>query len=44
MSNRSVRSASRMRPIERGERTMFGSDPFAGTTTERPTGMMSGGR
>ena len=22
---------------------MFGSDPFAGTITERPTGMMSGG-
>ena len=28
----------------RGESTMFGSEPFAGTTTERPTGMTSGGR
>ena len=35
---------SRMRLIERGESTMFGSDPFAGTTTERPTGITSGGR
>ncbi len=24
----------------RGERTMFGSEPFAGTTTDRPTGMI----
>ena len=29
--------------IVRGESTMFGSVPFAGTITERPTGMMSGG-
>ena len=43
-SNRSVRSASRVRRIERGESTMFGNEPFAGTTTERPTGMISGGR
>ena len=32
-----------MRPIERGESTMFGSEPFAGTTTERPTGMIPSG-
>ena len=32
------------RPIDRGESTMFGSDPFAGTTTERPTGMIPAGR
>ena len=27
----------------RGLRTMFGSAPFAGTITERPTGITSGG-
>ena len=27
-----------------GLRMMFGSDPFAGTITERPTGMHAGGR
>ena len=27
----------------RGERTMFGSEPFAGTTTDRPTGMIPSG-
>src|SRR5438045_9414559 len=32
-----------MRKIERGLRTMFGSEPFAGTITERPTGMTSCG-
>src|SRR5919201_3206261 len=32
-----------MAGTERGERTMFGSVPFAGTITERPTGMTSGG-
>ena len=31
------------RPMVRGESTMFGSVPFAGTITERPTGMTSGG-
>ena len=39
-------SWSRMRftrPMLRGERTMFGSDPFAGTTTDRPTGMIPSG-
>ena len=38
------RSARRMRAIERGESTMFGSEPFAGTTTERPTGMIPVGQ
>ena len=28
---------------ERGERTMLGRLPFAGTITERPTGITSGG-
>ena len=32
-----------MRPMLAGVRTMFGSDPFAGTTTERPTGMIPSG-
>ena len=41
-SKRSSRSTSRTRRIARGERTMFGSEPFAGTTTERPTGMIAG--
>src|SRR5579885_2466741 len=42
-SNCSSRSASRMRKNERGLRMMFGSDPFAGTMTERPIGITSGG-
>ena len=32
-----------MRQTVRGLRTMFGSDPFAGTITERPTGITSRG-
>ncbi len=32
-----------MRRIERGLRMMFGSDPFAGTITDRPIGITSGG-
>src|SRR5579884_266209 len=42
-SNRSRRSASLIRKNERGLRMMFGSVPFAGTITERPIGMTSGG-
>ena len=42
-SNRSRASAARIRKIERGLRMMFGSDPFAGTITERPIGITSGG-
>ena len=42
-SKRSRSSAARTRKIERGLRTMFGSEPFAGTITERPTGITSGG-
>ena len=37
-SKRSVRQSRRSRVIACGERTMFGSVPFAGTITERPTG------
>ena len=33
----------RIRRIERGLRMMFGSEPLAGTITERPTGITSGG-
>ena len=36
-------STRRMRKMARGESTMFGSDPFAGTITERPIGITSGG-
>ena len=32
-----------MRRIERGLRMMFGSEPFAGTITDRPIGITSGG-
>ena len=32
-----------IRPTVRGERTMFGSEPLAGTTTERPTAMIPSG-
>ena len=42
-SKRSRSSACRMRKTERGLRMMFGSEPFAGTITERPTGITSGG-
>src|SRR3990170_3546852 len=42
-SKRSRSSTSRMRKNERGLRTMFGNDPFAGTITERPTGITFGG-
>ena len=38
-SNRSRTRARLIRRYARGERTMFGSEPFAGTITERPTGM-----
>ena len=31
------------RATDDGLRTMFGSDPFAGTITDRPTGSTSGG-
>ncbi len=37
MSKRSRSSAARTRKMERGLRQMFGSEPFAGTITERPT-------
>ena len=42
-SNCSSARIRRIRPIARGESTMFGSEPFAGTTTERPTGMIPSG-
>ena len=42
-SNRSRSRVRRMRKCVLGERTMFGSDPFAGTITERPTGITFGG-
>ena len=42
-SKRSRSSARVMRKKERGESTMFGSEPFAGTMTERPTGITFGG-
>src|SRR6266404_599974 len=42
-SKRSRASVWRMRTMERGLRMMFGSVPFAGTITERPIGMTSGG-
>ena len=32
-----------MRKTDRGLRMMFGSEPFAGTITERPIGITSGG-
>ena len=38
------RASTRLiRKIERGLRMMFGSDPFAGTITDRPIGITSGG-
>ena len=42
-SKPSVASTRRIRRIERGLRMMFGSEPFAGTITERPIGITSGG-
>ena len=42
-SNRSRSSARRIRKNERGLRTMFGSEPFAGTITDRPTGITFAG-
>ena len=42
-SKRSCRSTRRMRPIARGLRMTFGSEPFAGTITERPIGMTFAG-
>ena len=42
-SNRSRSSARETRRTLRGDKTMFGSVPFAGTITDRPTGMTSGG-
>src|SRR5215213_1428711 len=42
-SKSSFASTRRIRRIDRGLRMMFGSDPFAGTITERPIGITSGG-
>ncbi len=42
-SNRSRSSTRRIRKTERGLRTMFGNDPFAGTITDRPTGITFAG-
>ncbi len=42
-SNCSRSSACACAEIERGLRMMFGSEPFAGTITERPIGITSGG-
>ena len=42
-SNRSRSRIRRIRGKQRGLRMMFGSDRFAGTITERPTGKTSGG-
>src|SRR5205085_11401822 len=42
-SNRSRTSIRLIRATEDGLSTMFGSDPFAGTITERPTGSTSDG-
>ena len=42
-SKSSFASTRRIRRIERGLRMMFGSEPFAGTITERPIGITSGG-
>ena len=39
-SNCSSASTRRTRATERGDRTMLGSEPLAGTTTDRPTGMI----
>jgi hypothetical protein len=42
-SKRSSSSTDRIRRTARGLRTMFGSEPFAGTITDRPTGRTFGG-
>ena len=42
-SNARARARRRIRKNERGLRMMFGSVPFAGTITERPIGITSGG-
>ena len=42
-SNRSRSSTRRTRKIDRGLSTMFGSEPFAGTITDRPTGITFAG-
>ena len=42
-SKRSRSSARTVLMYERGESTMFGSDPLAGTITERPTGITFAG-
>ena len=42
-SKRSRASTRLIRKIDRGLRMMFGSDPLAGTITERPIGITSGG-
>ena len=42
-SNPPFASTRLIRKIERGLRMMFGSEPFAGTITERPIGITSGG-
>ncbi len=42
-SKRSRSSARTVLKYERGESTMFGSEPFAGTITERPTGITFAG-
>ena len=43
MSNLSRASTRLIRGIDRGLRMMFGSEPFAGTITDRPIGITSGG-
>ena len=42
-SKRSRSSTRRTRKIDLGLRTMLGSEPFAGTITDRPTGMTFAG-
>ena len=42
-SKRSRSSTARIRKSERGLRQMFGSEPFAGTITDRPTGITCAG-
>ena len=42
-SNLCSASTARILPTVRGDRTMFGSEPFAGTTTDLPTGVMPAG-
>ena len=42
-SKRSRSRTRRMRKMDRGRGTMFGSEPFAGTITDRPIGITSAG-